>query len=70
MADAAALGIPRFGSVSARRPGRNLEEAVAFHGGEASKTAKRFFSLSPEERLKVQAFVRSLPAPPPGATPR
>lgn len=48
----------------------NLEEAVAFHGGEASKTAKRFFSLSPEERLKVQAFLRSLPAPPPGATAR
>ena len=47
----------------------NLEEAVAFHDGEASNTAKRFFNLSPEERLRVQAFLRSLPPPPPAATP-
>jgi CxxC motif-containing protein (DUF1111 family) len=40
-----------------------LEEAVAFHGGQAATSAKRFFKLLPEERLRVQAFLRSL-APP------
>jgi CxxC motif-containing protein (DUF1111 family) len=40
-----------------------LEEAVAFHGGQAAKSAQRFFKLLPEERLRVQAFLRSL-APP------
>jgi CxxC motif-containing protein (DUF1111 family) len=41
----------------------NLEEAVALHGGEASNSAKRFFKLSPKERLRVQTFLRSLPPP-------
>jgi CxxC motif-containing protein (DUF1111 family) len=41
----------------------NLEEAVAFHGGQAAKSTKRFFGLCSEERLRVQAFLRSLPAP-------
>ncbi len=40
-----------------------LEEAVAFHGGEAEKSAKRFFKLVPEERLRVQTFLRSLTLP-------
>jgi CxxC motif-containing protein (DUF1111 family) len=39
---------------------RDLEEAVAFHGGEAVNSARRFFKLMPEERLRVQAFLRSL----------
>jgi CxxC motif-containing protein (DUF1111 family) len=39
---------------------KNLEEAVALHGGEAEKSAKRFFKLLPDERLRVQAFLRSL----------
>jgi CxxC motif-containing protein (DUF1111 family) len=39
---------------------KNLEEAVALHGGEAGKSAKRFFKLLPDERLRVQAFLRSL----------
>ena len=39
---------------------KNLEEAVAFHGGEAEKSTKRFFKLVPDERLRVQAFLRSL----------
>jgi CxxC motif-containing protein (DUF1111 family) len=42
---------------------RDLEGAVAFHGGEAVNSARRFFKLVPEERLRVQAFLRSL-APP------
>jgi CxxC motif-containing protein (DUF1111 family) len=37
-----------------------LEEAVAFHGGQAWNSAKRFFKLSTEEQLRVQAFLRSL----------
>jgi CxxC motif-containing protein (DUF1111 family) len=38
----------------------SLEEAVAFHGGQASNSAKRFFKLSSEQQLRVQAFLRSL----------
>lgn len=45
---------------------RDLEEAVAFHGGEAWDSARRFFKLIPEERLRVQVFLRSL-APPDGS---
>lgn len=41
----------------------NLEEAVALHGGQAAKSTKRFFGLSSEERLRVQAFLRSLTPP-------
>jgi CxxC motif-containing protein (DUF1111 family) len=41
----------------------SLEEAVAYHGGQAEPSAKLFFKLLPEERLRVQAFLRSL-APP------
>jgi CxxC motif-containing protein (DUF1111 family) len=43
----------------------DLEKAVAFHGGQATSSARRFFKLVPEERLAVQAFLRSLR--PPGA---
>ena len=39
---------------------KNLEEAVAFHDGEAANSARRFFKLLPEQRLRVQAFLRSL----------
>jgi CxxC motif-containing protein (DUF1111 family) len=42
---------------------KNLEETVAMHGGQAVNSARRFFKLLPDERLKVQAFLRSL-APP------
>jgi CxxC motif-containing protein (DUF1111 family) len=37
----------------------NLEEAVALHGGQSTSSAKRFFKLSPEQRLRVQVFLRS-----------
>jgi CxxC motif-containing protein (DUF1111 family) len=40
-----------------------IEQAVALHGGEAQKTAQRFFSLAPEERLQVMTFLKSLVAP-------
>jgi CxxC motif-containing protein (DUF1111 family) len=39
---------------------RNLEEAVAFHAGEAAGSAERFFKLNAHERLLVQLFLRSL----------
>jgi CxxC motif-containing protein (DUF1111 family) len=42
---------------------KDLEEAVALHGGQAANSTKRFFKLVPEQRLRVQAFLRSL-APP------
>jgi cytochrome c peroxidase len=40
-----------------------IEQAVALHGGEAQKTAQRFFTLTPEERLQVMTFLKSLVAP-------
>jgi CxxC motif-containing protein (DUF1111 family) len=49
---------------------QTLEEAVALHGGEAVASATRFFRLSSSERLEVQAFLRSLPAPAPLAMKR
>jgi CxxC motif-containing protein (DUF1111 family) len=39
---------------------KNLEEAVAMHGGQATNSTRRFFKLLPDERLRVQAFLRSL----------
>ena len=39
---------------------KNLEEAVALHEGQAANSARRFFKLLPEERLRVQAFLRAL----------
>ena len=45
----------------------SLEQAVAFHGGEAQLSANRFFRLSPEERASVLTFLRSLVAPEPVA---
>ena len=38
----------------------NLEQAVAFHGGEAITISRAYFELRSEERLKIQAFLRSL----------
>jgi CxxC motif-containing protein (DUF1111 family) len=42
---------------------KNLEEAVALHSGQAANSARRFFKLLPDQRLRVQGFLRSL-APP------
>jgi CxxC motif-containing protein (DUF1111 family) len=39
---------------------RNVEEAVAFHGGEAASSAFRYFRLDANDRLRVQMFLRSL----------
>jgi CxxC motif-containing protein (DUF1111 family) len=40
-----------------------LDQAVALHGGEATRSAQKYFQLSPRERLQVQAFLKSLVAP-------
>jgi CxxC motif-containing protein (DUF1111 family) len=40
-----------------------LEQAIAFHDGEAQKTRDRYFRLKPDERLVVQSFLKSLVAP-------
>jgi CxxC motif-containing protein (DUF1111 family) len=42
----------------------SLEQAIALHGGEAARSAQRFFELSTAERLQVMAFLKSLGAPP------
>jgi CxxC motif-containing protein (DUF1111 family) len=42
----------------------SLEEAVAYHGGEATKSAKEFFGLNQTQRVKIQTFLRSLVPPP------
>jgi CxxC motif-containing protein (DUF1111 family) len=42
---------------------KSLEQAIAFHGGEAQLSANRFYRLQPEERAQVLAFLRSLVAP-------
>jgi CxxC motif-containing protein (DUF1111 family) len=40
-----------------------LEQAIAFHGGQAAPVAIKFFQLKPEERQAVIAFLKSLTAP-------
>ena len=40
-----------------------LEQAIAMHGGEASKSALHFFALDPKDRQKVVFFLKSLSAP-------
>jgi CxxC motif-containing protein (DUF1111 family) len=41
----------------------SLEQAIAFHGGEAQLSANRFYRLPPDERARVLAFLRTLAAP-------
>jgi CxxC motif-containing protein (DUF1111 family) len=40
-----------------------LEQAIAQHGGEATRSASKYFELKPAERLQFQAFLKSLTAP-------
>jgi RNA polymerase sigma factor (sigma-70 family) len=42
---------------------QGLEEAIAFHDGQARASAHQFFSLSWRERAQVDAFLKSLVAP-------
>jgi CxxC motif-containing protein (DUF1111 family) len=41
----------------------DLEQAVAFHEGQAARSAQRFFMLSSKQRQKIEAFLKSLTAP-------
>jgi CxxC motif-containing protein (DUF1111 family) len=45
---------------------QTLEQAVAMHGGQAAASARKFFALSPRERLQIEALLKSLIAPPSG----
>ena len=47
----------------------DLEEAVALHGGQAHASTRRFFALSSEDRVQVEAFLKSLVAPSATAAP-
>jgi CxxC motif-containing protein (DUF1111 family) len=40
-----------------------LEEAVLLHGGQAARSAQKFFQLTPEQRLEIETFLKSLTAP-------
>jgi CxxC motif-containing protein (DUF1111 family) len=40
-----------------------LEQAIAFHGGEAELPVQKYFMLSAEERQQLLAFLKSLEAP-------
>jgi RNA polymerase sigma factor (sigma-70 family) len=42
---------------------QDLDEAVALHEGQGKMAARRFFTLSPEERAQVETFLKSLVAP-------
>jgi CxxC motif-containing protein (DUF1111 family) len=42
---------------------QNLEEAVAQHEGQGKASARLFFTLSSEDRFKVETFLKSLIAP-------
>jgi CxxC motif-containing protein (DUF1111 family) len=45
---------------------QTLEQAVAMHGGQAATSARKFFRLSPRERLEIEALLKCLVAPPNG----
>jgi CxxC motif-containing protein (DUF1111 family) len=40
-----------------------LEQAIAFHGGQAEDSTKKFNALSLPEKHKLVAFLKSLVAP-------
>ena len=42
---------------------RTLDQAVSFHGGEATGIAQSYFTLTGKERRQLEAFLKSLTAP-------
>lgn len=42
-----------------------IDQAITLHGGEAAAAAARYGQLSPRDRQLLEAFLRSLAAPPP-----
>jgi hypothetical protein len=48
---------------------QTLEETVALHGGQGSRSAKKFFDLSPQQQMQIETFLKSLMAPSAAASP-
>jgi Di-haem oxidoreductase, putative peroxidase len=44
---------------------KTLDQAIAFHGGEAGNVTQRFFKLTAKERQQLEAFMKALTAPAP-----
>ncbi len=42
---------------------QTLEQAIAFHGGEAAGSAREFFMLTPQEQQQLIAYLKTLVAP-------
>ena len=42
---------------------RTLDQAISFHGGEATWIAQGYFQLTAKERRQLEAFLKSLTAP-------
>jgi CxxC motif-containing protein (DUF1111 family) len=40
-----------------------IDQAIAFHGGQAEGARKSYFAMSPDRRAEVQAFLKTLVAP-------
>ncbi len=45
-----------------------IDQAIAFHGGQGTKSAGAFFALSPKEKKQMTAFLKTLVAPMDGTT--
>jgi hypothetical protein len=43
---------------------QTLEQAITLHGGQGSNSVRKFLELSPRERILVEAFLKSMVAPP------
>jgi CxxC motif-containing protein (DUF1111 family) len=48
---------------------QSLEEAVALHEGQGTRSARKFFALTSREQSQVEAFLKSLVAPSAAANP-
>ncbi len=44
---------------------KTLDQAVAMHGGESTRSTQNFFKLSAKERQQLETFLKSLTAPAP-----
>jgi len=40
-----------------------IEQAIAFHGGEATRSMRAFFQSSAKDRVQISLFLRSLVGP-------
>ena len=44
---------------------KTLDQAIAFHGGEAASITQHYFKLTAKERQQLEAFMKTLTAPGP-----